>query len=220
VFCVFAGMGNLSYYLLRLKFVTGLPGYKWWQTLHLTSFKMAFFDRSLNPHVRYARHALAIDENRADFDRVPWINDASPPNRELNEGPWFKQVWFAGNHSDIGGSYPENESRLSDIALDWMAGEARKAGLRIDDRYLQLAPHHAGKQHDECRVGIRIMGLRFKWREAPRRIKNEAPLHPTVTERFYEEHVLIYDREQPYRPAILGDHRDVAMIYRQEKGVA
>jgi hypothetical protein len=37
-----------------------------------------------------------------------------------NEPEQFDQIWFAGNHADIGGSYPENESRLSDIALDWM----------------------------------------------------------------------------------------------------
>lgn len=100
------------YLALRVKFVTRLPGFKWYETLHLMSFKMAFFDRSLNRHVRYARHAIAIDENRADFDRVPWINEGQPPNREIEEGAWFKQYWFSGNHSDIGGSYPENESRL------------------------------------------------------------------------------------------------------------
>ncbi|WP_354105416.1 DUF2235 domain-containing protein [Bradyrhizobium sp. LB14.3] len=33
---------------------------------------------------------------------------------------WLQQVWFAGNHSDVGGSYPENEARLSDISLGWM----------------------------------------------------------------------------------------------------
>ena len=37
---------------------------------------------------------------------------------------WLIHRWFAGNHSDIGGSYPEIESRLSDIALHWMAKEA------------------------------------------------------------------------------------------------
>ena len=65
---------------------------------------MEFFDKSLNKSVRYARHALSIDEMRADFDRVPWVNDGQPPNREIEEGAWFQQYWFAGNHSDIGGS--------------------------------------------------------------------------------------------------------------------
>jgi hypothetical protein len=38
--------------------------------------------------------------------------------------------------SDIGGSYPENESRLSDIALGWMAGEAKRAGLTPTNQLL------------------------------------------------------------------------------------
>ncbi|WP_420969397.1 phospholipase effector Tle1 domain-containing protein [Bradyrhizobium sp. B120] len=33
-------------------------------------------------------------------------------------------MWFAGSHSDVGGSYPENEARLSDISLCWMAHAA------------------------------------------------------------------------------------------------
>jgi hypothetical protein len=33
---------------------------------------MKFYDLQLNPNVGWARHALAIDEHRADFDRVQW----------------------------------------------------------------------------------------------------------------------------------------------------
>jgi hypothetical protein len=36
------------------------------------------------------------------------------------------QCWFAGDHSDVGGSYPETESRLSDISLQWMLEEVLK----------------------------------------------------------------------------------------------
>jgi uncharacterized protein (DUF2235 family) len=204
------------YIALRVKFVTGLPGYSWYETVHLTSFKMAFFDRSLNPHVRYARHAIAIDEHRADFDRVPWVNEGKPPNREIDEGPWFRQWWFAGNHSDIGGSYPENESRLSDIALGWMAMEARKAGLLIDENYLRLFGNYAGDQHDECRIGITFMGMKFRWREHDRRMTKDATLHPSVNKRFEGQAVLIYDEEKPYRPTLLAKHEAFAAIYLAE----
>ncbi len=66
---------------------------------------------------------------------------------------------FAGNHADIGGSYPENESRLSDIALGWMVDFVtnrlpEEARLSIDDRYLKLYPSSDGMMHDECMVGI------------------------------------------------------------------
>jgi len=45
-----------------------------------------------------------------------------------------KEVWFAGVHSDVGGSYPESESQLSKIALRWMLCEAELAGLMTDVR--------------------------------------------------------------------------------------
>ncbi|MHC2331961.1 hypothetical protein ACVIW0_001250 [Bradyrhizobium sp. USDA 4454] len=56
-------------------------------------------------------------------------------------------MWFAGNHFDVDGSYPENETRLSDISLSWMAHAAetfpdRKGrggfGIKVHDRFLKL----------------------------------------------------------------------------------
>ena len=44
-----------------------------------------------------------------------------------------KQVWFAGVHSDVGGSYELEKSALSNIALEWMLKEAMDKGLMIDD---------------------------------------------------------------------------------------
>src|SRR5262249_46476659 len=55
------------------------------------------YTRSLGD-VSIIRHALAIDERRAFF-RQNLIEDQ--PDRDI------KQVWFAGVHSDVGGSYPE-----------------------------------------------------------------------------------------------------------------
>ena len=62
----------VAYVATHIKVAFGLPGYKWWQTLHFTEARMKFYDMQLNPNVGWARHALAIDEHRADFDRVPW----------------------------------------------------------------------------------------------------------------------------------------------------
>lgn len=69
---------------------------------------------------------MSIDENRADFARVPWGGSHNKGPQRPDEYPdWFQQVWFAGNHPEIGGSYPENEARLSDISLGWMVHAAR-----------------------------------------------------------------------------------------------
>jgi Uncharacterized alpha/beta hydrolase domain (DUF2235)/Domain of unknown function (DUF4136) len=43
-----------------------------------------------------------------------------------------KEGWFAGVHSDVGGSHPESESQLSQVALRWMLCEAELAGLLVD----------------------------------------------------------------------------------------
>src|SRR5258708_7831080 len=42
---------------------------------------MKFYDLHLNNAVWYARHARSIDENRADFARVPWggSHNKGPP---------------------------------------------------------------------------------------------------------------------------------------------
>ncbi|WP_428031405.1 DUF2235 domain-containing protein [Ancylobacter sp.] len=206
-------VGLATYVALRIKFVTDLPGVRTWDTMHLMSLRMSFFDRSLNKRVRYARHALAIDEARADFDRVPWVTDVGASQHDLDDTSWFQQVWFAGNHSDIGGSYPENESRLSDIALEWMAKEARTAGLLVDEHYLRPAGRALGPQHDECRMGVPILWWRYIWRKQTREIKDNAVLHETVLERFQATHIVGVDQDCAYRPDNLRTHAQCRTFY-------
>lgn len=87
------------------------------QRSHQAEWKSQNFDRLLSMYVGTARSANAIDERRKDFDRVTWGQ---------KESTQLSQFWFAGNHSDVGGSYPETESRLSDISLQWMLEETLK----------------------------------------------------------------------------------------------
>src|SRR3954470_16332256 len=66
-------------------------------------------------NLRYAFHALALDERRPSF----------LPTR-LNGGC---EVWFRGVHSDVGGG--NGNSGLNDITLKWMMSKAKAAGLPI-----------------------------------------------------------------------------------------
>src|SRR5262245_51130954 len=50
----------------------------------------------------------------------------------------LKQVWFPGVHGDVGGGYPEAESGLSKIALQWMLNEAINAGLLVSPGRMDL----------------------------------------------------------------------------------
>ena len=77
-----------------------------------------------NPDLANGRHAVSIDERRCYFRNNLW--GAQLP------GQTIKQVWFAGVHSDVGGSYAEAQSGLSKIALEWMLCEASDYGLLID----------------------------------------------------------------------------------------
>jgi uncharacterized protein (DUF2235 family) len=189
----------------RLKWATGLPGVPWWRTVHLATARMKMYDTELDEKVQYARHALSIDEARASFDRVPW---GVPGQWRKSDPAWFEQLWFAGNHSDVGGSYPEDESRLSDVALDWMLGAASAVGLQYDPGVLRLHPDALGMQHDETRSLV----FRFA-RRKPRRLRDDAPLHPSVIERLGAPAVHQFDVDAPYRPENLRTHRQAGSLF-------
>lgn len=79
-----------------------------------------------NPSLVTIRHAISVDERRAFFRQNLFV--AADPHQDI------EQVWFPGVHSDVGGSYPEDESQLSKGALKWMLCEAELAGLGVDQR--------------------------------------------------------------------------------------
>jgi uncharacterized protein (DUF2235 family) len=80
-----------------------------------------------NPDIQIGRHAIAIDERRAFFRTNLWR--PRPPAGGPKD---LKQVWFPGVHCDVGGGYPEAESGLAKIALEWMLKEAKQAGLMVE----------------------------------------------------------------------------------------
>lgn len=124
------------------------------------------------------------------------------------------QLWFAGVHSDVGGSYPENEARLSDVALGWMAGEATRIDgpLLLDPSVLRTWPDAGGMQHDERRSGW------LPYRRRVRAIPADAPLHPSVLARLELPAVLRWDLTGPYRPEALRGHAVAKGCVGDERG--
>jgi uncharacterized protein (DUF2235 family) len=97
-------------------------------------YPFRFPDRKLGRCVRAACHAVSIDDERRTFHPVLWDERDDPyPGR-------IRQVWFAGAHSNVGGGYPKQGMSL--VALDWMAAEAAKAGLRFVDSDRQSFRDH------------------------------------------------------------------------------
>ncbi|MFD8103197.1 DUF2235 domain-containing protein [Nocardia fluminea] len=74
------------------------------------------------PNVRTARHAVSIDEKRRPYEEYL----VEPKGRT----PVLTEVWFAGVHSDVGGTF-DDDPRLAEIALKWIADGAHDAGLHL-----------------------------------------------------------------------------------------
>ncbi len=87
----------------------------WW----VNRERYGFHNVELNALVRHNLQALAIDEHRTPFQATPWRK--MPFKHYLGT---VEQVWFAGCHTDIGGSRHVEKNRpvhaLDDLALDWM----------------------------------------------------------------------------------------------------
>ncbi|MDZ7608226.1 MAG: DUF2235 domain-containing protein [Cyclobacteriaceae bacterium] len=151
--------------------------------------KDEFYDTKIGRNVLIARHALAIDEHRADFEATIW-------NKKDNLD--IKQVWFAGAHSDIGGSYkPDaNGSSLSDNALGWMIREAQKADLTIEQHLHQnIRQNPMATLHEARRSYFRVKKIYFRPIDHG---KDSVFLHESVKKRW--------EMDPGYRPKNLSEY--------------
>jgi len=124
----------------------------------------------LNPDVNVGIQALSIDEKRSKFKPSLW-----EVVEDVNQ--YIRQVWFAGVHSDVGGSY--KESGLSDVALKWLIDEALKHGLIINEgKYSQIKPDPEDKLHNSLLPFWWILG----WKR--RKIVDDSLIHHSVYERI------------------------------------
>jgi len=96
---------------------------------------MIWPDTRVLQNVVAGRHAVSIDEKRRPYRE--YLVDKEKAGNRIDE------VWFAGIHSDVGGSYMDPPC-LGDITLNWIAEGAKKAGLEFrDDRpFPVLTPEH------------------------------------------------------------------------------
>jgi hypothetical protein len=182
----------------------GGPGFL--GSCHLTELRVNFYDKTLNKNVGFARHAISIDERRKSFARVGW---GSPHEWKETKPIWFDQTWFAGNHADIGGGYHDNESGLSDRALEWMAEAAEQTGLYINRSVLRIFARDAGMQRDE----MKSSAIFSRAGASPRQPVVNALLHGSTLDRFAESGILKYDTFELYRPPELRSHRGVYQYY-------
>jgi len=160
--------------------------------LGLLDRKDEFYDNKMGPVIKVARHAMAIDELRSDFEPTTW---------EPRPGVDLKQVWFSGVHSDVGGSYaPDKDTSLaSDYAMDWMMREAKKVSLSFEP--------HLGKNLNPKPDATLHKSRKFIYRSKRpyyRPIdhgKGEILMHKSVKERW--------ELDGKYRPKNLKEYLEV-----------
>lgn len=98
-----------------------------------------FCDTALSPKIAHGIHAISLDEQRPNFTPTLW----DPDSRVV-------QTLFPGAHADVGGGYPRanNESGLSDGALQWMTEQLRPLGvLFAANPAIPCAPDPKGMEH-------------------------------------------------------------------------
>jgi hypothetical protein len=155
-----------------------------------------------NPIIQTVRHALSLHERRSFYAPTTWGGldavtrpaiyvpacwgsdgcNGLPPIRRQD----VKEVWFAGDHSDVGGGYPLEASSPADVSLRWMLEEARAHGLiishEVEEEVNELATTITkGHLHDKLtrRETWKDWVQRIWWRcvdHCPRRdLENEPP---------------------------------------------
>jgi uncharacterized protein (DUF2235 family) len=106
--------------------------------------RKSYYFHNTNPSTLYKHmyQALAVDENRKDYQASLWtlFQAKDEPKPTLKPDQTVEQRWFIGAHCNVGGGY-KNDA-LGQIPLVWMLKKATDAGLRFK-RDLKLSG-------DEC----------------------------------------------------------------------
>lgn len=136
--------------------------------------KYAYHDVGLNPLVKHAYHAMALDERRKPFA----INLFERPPGWTGS---LEQAWFAGVHSDVGGSY--RPDGLANEALHWMVEKAEGLGLAFDDAYMaHFLPCFNSTLHDSSSWFYKLIGEVV--RQTGRHREHGECLHRSVIDRM------------------------------------
>jgi hypothetical protein len=150
----------------------GIPVYVGIPDLVHSREHYTFLDVTLDRRIPVARHAVSLDELRGPFRPTLW--DPPAPGQDV------RQVWFPGDHGDVGGGY--RDRGLSDTALAWMAAEA--AHLTFDLAALaDFAPSATAPSHTLA-DGLLGAALEIAFQPRPRtvpRVDTTRP-EPTVSE--------------------------------------
>ena len=115
-----------------------------WDTVSAITMSptLSFVHDQVPEHLDFAFQALALHESRSFYNPILWKH--IPGNKTC-----IRQCWFAGDHSDIGGSWPD--CGLANLTLVWMLAQYVRhfTGMPInrEDLYTRLCPPGAGSPY-------------------------------------------------------------------------
>lgn len=180
-------------YLVRITYLgiwdtvgaLGIPSSLAGPIAKLWNRRYAFHDTSLSHLVEQARHAVALDEKRVFFEPSLWGNLTSRlrepglNHSDTSDTRPYQQVWFAGNHSIIGGSTAPKE--LAAASLSWIWEGAQQAGLSLRPGHVvpDVAVDTSAPAPAMYEVSLiyRLTPWLVRWRHGPRVLH---ALHPTA----------------------------------------
>jgi len=105
----------------------GALGVPMFSNTPLSRLRYGFHDTALGRVVEHAYHAVAIDEQREDYQVTLWDSLHAHGTRDV------EQRWFPGAHANVGGGYQDD--LLPDPPLRWIADKARALGLEFNDEF-------------------------------------------------------------------------------------
>lgn len=133
-----------------------------------------YHEIGLTPQISHAYQALAIDEQRKPFEPSVW-------ERSPGWAGQLEQAWFAGAHSNVGGS--STPDGLANIALHWTVAKAESLGLAFDRDFLShyLACYNSAL-HDSMTGKYRILSQQL--RDIRKHHAAGVDVHPSVGDRM------------------------------------
>ncbi|KAK0621278.1 hypothetical protein B0T17DRAFT_591195 [Bombardia bombarda] len=98
--------------------------------LYRSTKEFRFYDTALSDRIEYAFQALALDEHRLPFAPSVWERTAA--NKGATD---LRQVWFPGNHGNIGGGWAD--SGIANISFAWMMDQLASIGVEFDEASIE-----------------------------------------------------------------------------------
>ena len=102
-------------------------------------------------------------------------------------------MWFLGAHADVGGGYAETESRLSDVALQWMMQKMTEVGVRFATPLTRVP---------NCQCGTQA--IHTPWDNSPFNVLAQTPRTPLLEDTFHASVCERWKSDANYRPQALS----------------